>query len=72
MPYRRETEQVLTDWRAVERHREDVEEGTPEALALYDEAGRLRREYQTLVGKAVARFRAAQPAYSVSSEPEPV
>jgi hypothetical protein len=54
-------EGVLADWREVQRRLEEVPAGTPEMWTLYAEAGRLTREYQSLVGQAVALFRASHP-----------
>ena len=63
MPIRHDAEQILTDWREVERDLDAVPEGSPESSALRDEAGRLRDEYQRLVEEARARSHPELPPF---------
>jgi hypothetical protein len=49
MPYQRQAEVVFAEWREVERARQDVSDGTPEAEALQAEAMRLHDEYERLI-----------------------
>jgi hypothetical protein len=53
MTYRQDAEKVLAAWREVERDLERATPGSPEAERLDAEAGRLRADYQAIVGAAM-------------------
>jgi hypothetical protein len=49
MPFQREAEAILGDWRAVQRELELLDPRSPEAEALQAEAVRLRDAYQRII-----------------------
>jgi hypothetical protein len=49
VPFQREAEAILGEWRAVERELEVVDPRSPEAEALQAEAARLRDAYQRII-----------------------
>ena len=68
MPYQREAEAVLADWRAVVRDMEVLRSSIAagelldgEYKALHAEAKRLREEYKRLVQEAIGRHRPVPP-----------
>ncbi len=63
MPYTRESEDILADWRSAERALSNVPVGTPEAVRLHAEVGHLRDEYQRLSLEAVSHDQPALPPF---------
>ena len=68
MPYQREADAVIEDWREVEQDLLVVPRGTPEALKLNAEAERLRDEHQRLVEEGRRHHRAMEP-FPTSASP---
>ena len=52
MIYTREADEIVADFREVERHLRRVVEGTPEAMALHRESERLLEEHRRLTAEA--------------------
>jgi hypothetical protein len=61
VPYQREAEEILADWRAAERDLLAAAGDSLESKALQAEIGRLRDEYQQLVEEAQARANTGLP-----------
>ncbi len=63
MPYQREADAILTDWRAAKRDLEAAPDRSVESDTLRDEIGRLQDEYQRLVDEARARLEPEPPPF---------
>ncbi len=61
MPYQREADAVIADWRAVEQDLRVVPNGTPEASGLHAEVALLRDEHQGLVQEALRHEQVLRP-----------
>ena len=63
MPYQREADAILTDWRAAKRDLEAAPKSSVESESLREEIGRLQDEYQRLVEEARSRSQPEPPPF---------
>ncbi len=63
MPYQRLAQEVLVQWRAIERRLTELNPASPEADELKLESYRLRNEYQELIKQAIAHHRPEPPPF---------
>jgi hypothetical protein len=66
MPYQREAEIVLAEWRDAERKLAAAVPGTPDEVALTVDIARYRAEYQDLIGAARVAHRPEPPTLDES------